>query len=350
MDNQRSRTRSSKRGSERLTRGFTLVELLVVIAIIGILVALLLPAVQAAREAARRTQCLNKLKQISLGILNYENTKKKLPYGSGYGGDPWIPGTWVTEVLPFVENGNLADRLDFTKFMDDDTRNASGVSNYSLTSTAVLPLFICPSDPLASSPIQSQRRQSGHNPNPCQGLWYKGSMGPTIPDRCDWGASDPLLCMGANYGSSRTNAGFESQCYSAGRGASRAQPCPDQSRCVGLLCRNEVGVELRRVTDGISNTFLLGETLPAHSTYNSLFGDNMPVGSTHIPLNIMENELEEGHFNHWRTTGFKSMHPSVVHFALADGSVRPIEITIDKYAYNALGTRASGEVIANASN
>jgi prepilin-type N-terminal cleavage/methylation domain-containing protein len=324
---------------------FTLVELLVVIAIIGILVALLLPAVQSAREAARRTQCLNKLKQISLGILNYEDTNKELPYGSGYGGDPAFPGTWVTEILPFVEAGNLADSLDFTRYMDDTRANANGVSNNSITTTTVLPLFICPSDPIANQPILDQRRQSGRNPNPCQGLWYKGSMGPTIPDRCDWGSTDPYLCMGANYGSDRENGSFEAPCYSAGTGGSRAMPCPDRSRCVGLICRSGLGVALRRVTDGLSNTFLLGETLPAHSTYNSLFGDNFPVGSTHIPLNVMENELEEGHFNHWRTTGFKSSHPSIVHFAMADGSVRGIAEVIDKYAYNALGTRAAGEVI-----
>ena len=63
------------------SRGFTLVELLVVIAIIGILIGMLLPAVQAVREAARRMDCSNKMRQMSLGMVNYESAHQNFPPG-----------------------------------------------------------------------------------------------------------------------------------------------------------------------------------------------------------------------------------------------------------------------------
>jgi len=98
------------------TNGFTLVELLVVIAIIGVLVALLLPAVQAAREAARRNTCKNNLKQLALGWMNHESTTGHFPTG-GWGND-WVgdadrgfgkgqPGGWMYNVLPFIEQQPL---------------------------------------------------------------------------------------------------------------------------------------------------------------------------------------------------------------------------------------------------
>ena len=97
---------------KRKSAGFTLVELLVVITIIGILIALLLPAVQAAREAARQTQCRNHLKQLALGMLNFEQANGHFP--SGGWGNQWVghpdrgtdkaqPGGWFYSILPHIE-------------------------------------------------------------------------------------------------------------------------------------------------------------------------------------------------------------------------------------------------------
>lgn len=128
----------------RSRTGFTLVELLVVIAVIGILVGLLLPAVQSVREAARRTACLNNLKQIGLGLHNFESTFRVFP-ASGWTqvgpGNPQGKFTgWRPLVLPFLEQGALSDLYD---------RSLNWWESTNAVSAAVPVLvFQCPSVPV----------------------------------------------------------------------------------------------------------------------------------------------------------------------------------------------------------
>ena len=146
------------------SRGFTLVELLVVIAIIGILVALLLPAIQAAREAARRMQCTNNMKQLGLAILNFESAKRQLPlaYTPNFTGNPRTgacPGVTVlgaksngmqehymlSFILPYIEQQTLHDRIDFEQDWYSTTLSTTkNTRNREVTATDI-PDFICPS-------------------------------------------------------------------------------------------------------------------------------------------------------------------------------------------------------------
>ena len=129
--------------------GFTLVELLVVIAIIGILVALLLPAVQAAREAARRMQCSNNLKQWGLAAHNYHDTFRAFPMTNAQNYLPNVQGfSPQARLLPFVEQVNLQDQLDFALPAFSGPWNALMPNPLFAASFATpLQVALCPSDP-----------------------------------------------------------------------------------------------------------------------------------------------------------------------------------------------------------
>jgi prepilin-type N-terminal cleavage/methylation domain-containing protein len=140
--------------SSRNSSGFTLVELLVVIAIIGILIALLLPAIQAARESARKSSCQNNMKQIGLSFQNFHESRKRFPpirvvkaaANATTGAPAKFDAGWMTYLLPYIEEGNIAKVYSFTANFYD-TVNQPAVTN-------LIPTFVCPSSPAIAREIQ----------------------------------------------------------------------------------------------------------------------------------------------------------------------------------------------------
>ncbi len=337
--------------------GFTLVELLVVITIIGILIALLLPAVQAAREAARRSQCVNGLKQLGLALIHYHDMAKTFPaYNqfSGNGtGDYQGYGCFV-RILPFLEQATLYDEIKrrSRNFYDPIT---TAIDAYVNNVDRRLAAFLCPSD----------------RPNP--GFY---------------GNSSYAVCMGSNLGwDSMFTSPITSASVAAGENG---------------MFRMFAPVKIAAVTDGTSNTIMIGEFSNGdndNATYHRDTDCVMSVSwtATYLSttlgpitiddLNAYGQRCDAGKANHTSAQGgrwsrpdplytvfstlappnwsypscmtngnagmngpgvfpARSRHPGGVNLGLGDGSVRFVTSTIDLTTYQALGTR-EGQEVAN---
>ena len=313
----------------RSLQGFTLIELLVVIAIIAVLVALLLPAVQQAREAARRSQCKNNLKQLGLALHNYHDVAGQFPNNS-------LDNTWgandkgsqLVMLLPYVDQAPFYNALNFLT-PNVETLTVNGIPPYQ----QVVTLFLCPSD---TAPNLLGARAKG-NYAPSIGAQFFPSSNSCVryPLPSQWNPG--------GYGASYFRTG------DVGHGNTM-----DIQQISGVFGRMVPSAGIRDLTDGTSNTILMGEVRPECSDHvnNGWFHLNALWVGTQPPINFptcpLDPVLPDGcqANNNWNTSqGFKSRHVGGAQFVLGDGSVRFISANINYGTYQALGDRRDGQAV-----
>jgi prepilin-type N-terminal cleavage/methylation domain-containing protein/prepilin-type processing-associated H-X9-DG protein len=307
----------------RSRTGFTLIELLVVIAIIGVLVGLLLPAVQQAREAARRSSCTNNLKQIGLALHNYTDAFGTFPPGIQCGfaennGGGWA---WSSFILQFMEESELASTLN--------------VGNSSTTSPAAIsagltniPTYRCASD-VAPDRNHERGRYMGRNAGwDCATSNYVGNAG----------------TVGLN------NAhGSPGHCY---HDDNESNLQAYANTYTGVLFMR-IKMKLSMITDGLSNTFLVGERDYESTEHGNHEAANwlgqhranywtgphaynfVTIGNSSFQINDYDPALPDNVPDTWPTSNgnpwqgtaadsWSSAHPGGAQFVLCDGSVKMV--------------------------
>jgi len=309
-------------------RGFTLIELLVVIAIIAILVALLLPAVQQAREAARRTQCKNNLKQLGLALHNYHDSHSTFPpaefsLGTAAGGIRYGNGlSFHVMILPYIDQTPLYSQFNFngtTGWQDNRDRAISPIT-----------AFLCPSATVRASTHPNELSSAATGQVALSTTHYLGVLGP-------YGGLDtpvnPATGSIYPYTSTTTYGGYSDE---------------------GILTW-KTSRKLRDVTDGTSNTLLLGESSSNAPEMSSCCFRVWMRGTTdsnsnpcitaarsiRYAPNSKTPTISGPNFNYMT---FTSGHTGGIHVGIADGAVTFISDNIDMTVYRSLSTRSAGEV------
>ncbi len=304
--------------------GLTVVEVMLVLSILGLLLALLLPAVQSAREAARRISCQNNLHQISVASLAFEASHRFLPSNGwafnwvadperGYGRNQ--PGGWAYHIAPHLE-------VRFPTPSDAYLGTSEQVRT--LLAQTFVATFRCPSRPAPNF--------APTNPwsNPVNALFVSTSP-----------RTDYAICEGDYITDTRRGPN------SLEEGDSPNYPWRNVSRATGVsFLRSEVRVV--EVSDGLSNTYLIGEKNVCQQNYASL-GDDGYDQSLFSGV-----DLDLSRWSHFppatdgQTPGvrqFGSAHASVFHMSFCDGSVRSLSYSIDSHTHQFLGNRRDGQKI-----
>ncbi len=341
----------------RSQKAFTLVELLVVIAIIGILVALLLPAIQAAREAARRSQCVNNLKQLALGMQNYVDVYRTFPraslrqnnglwWGSS---DLYLPSVHVA-MLPFIEQANLYEQFSYSQWLwgydaNHDHPPPPTNQNGSVTSTRV-GTFICPTGPAYAN---DRSRASNH---------YAWNMGSTIywsnvlmngPIRRAWettpadifdGLSNTILLSEILPGDG--NGGYFTYPRDMLPGVpltaitTPVMPPESQVQSLGqanIAAQASVGAHHSNLGDNWGCTAWLWTTYNTVAPPNWYAPTSQPGGSSAWLIGV------DGVFP------ARSYHPGGVNATFCDASVHFISDSINLQTYQCLGARNDGQAV-----
>jgi prepilin-type N-terminal cleavage/methylation domain-containing protein len=314
--------------------GFTLIELLVVIAIIGVLVALLLPAVQASREAARRTSCSNQIRQLTMAVLNYQSTHQHLPTGAcnqnSDVSDPVVlrdlrtPDTWFAEILPFTEEISLYEKFNFSE-------GTGSLVNKPLVATEIIGVR-CPSDTTSTSICDFRCHWFAYPTSPRMlGLWYAASVGNSPL----WGQCSFCSPAYPTTTNSRCCSGYD-------RGADG-----EPNGAFGLSGKK---MGFAKLTDGTTNTILLGETLPRENMHNGAYTGHFPIIATNIPVNtFVPSSLWPSQTvhatNYGEASGIKSNHPGGALVSYCGGTVSFLQENTDFDVLLSLGSRNSGDLV-----
>jgi len=306
--------------------GFSLIELFVAISVIGVLIGLLLPAAQMTREAARNMQCQNNLKQLGLAIQTHVDVHRHFPTGGwGYGwvGDPNYgfseqqPGGWVFNVLSFVEQENTWKQAEGLPFAQRRVAIGKVV-------TQPISIFNCPS-----------RRSTGVFPYLSRFPLFN-IENPTVAAKSDYAI---------NGGGHQINAGTGPRSHSLREIANYRWPSLSQFTGISFV---RTKVRPHDITDGLSNTYLVGEKYVSisDSTGNRgddqtmYVGDDADVRRWGVAAPLSDRSKQENR------RLFGSRHPSTCSFVFSDGSVRSMSFSLDAATHLKLSDRRDGEVVS----